>query len=347
MNSLSVIVSKESSDSAVAEAAEEQVDCFVLKPFSVSDFEARFQEVIHKKTNPTPYSTKLAEGRVAALKGDYATALPIYLAAQTLHSKPVSAHWGAGDAHFRLKDSEKAEQEFTKGLNFQPLHYRCLTGLFECKVERKQYPEAYKLIGVISKHFPVTSHRLGAFFVATVYSGNFQDLPALFELYKKMEYRPPALVNLVTVSFLTAGRLALRKTKIDVGVNYFEIGASVSGRSMDFLTKVIEELITAKSFDNADKFLKMIPPEETSSTKYIQLKFKLDRNHLPPGKIIEQGRQLIASKKANPEIIRFVVEQMVKEGKLTLAESMIQKGVEAFPELRGELFALLEPPTKK
>ncbi len=346
LSSLSIIVSKESSDSAVAEAAEEQVDCFVLKPFSISDFGGRILEIIGKKMRPSAYSIKTIEARSTLQKGNFDEALALYKEAQTLQAKPVSAHCGAGEAHFKLKDFVNAQVEFTKGLSYQPMHYRCLTGIFESLMEQRQFAEAYKKIAVICKSFPVTSHRLGAFFIVTVYSGNFQDLPGLFEIYKKMEYRPPKLVNLVAVSFLTAGRLMLRKKQGANAIQYFDIGASVSGRSFDFLSKVIDELIVATDIENADRFFKMLPPEDANSPIYAQLKFRIDCSVLPPPKLVEAGRQIIVAGKANESIVRMVVELMAKEGRITQAEAMIQKGVEMFPAMRQELFAILEEAEK-
>ena len=68
---ISVVISRNSSDSVVAEAAEEQVDCFLLKPFSTDDFRKKMVTVIEQKVNPSPYSLKIKEGRRALAAKDH------------------------------------------------------------------------------------------------------------------------------------------------------------------------------------------------------------------------------------------------------------------------------------
>ncbi len=341
-SSVSIIISKESSDSAVAEAAEEQVDAFMVKPFSVADFEKRFSEVVQKKMHPSPYTTKIREGKALMKKTDYVGAIKVLAEAKKLSDKPISAYCYSGESLLKLKDYEKAFAEFSKGVKMQPLHYRCLIGEFESLLAQKKYKEAYTRINTISKNFPVTTQRLGTFFVATVYAGNFKDLPHLYEIYKVLDHRPAALSNLVSSAFLLAGRLSIRSLQLEMAGQYFEVGSVVAKRSPDYLEKVIDEFIAINDANQADRFFKLLPIDEVDPVKAAQLKFKIDRFLLPADKVIASGRQLVTKGNATPEILKILVELIAKAGKSTLAESVIQKGLEKYPDLRKELFEILE-----
>jgi hypothetical protein len=214
-------------------------------------------------------------------------------------------------------------------------------------MQEKSYRPAYELVELIRTHFPVTSVRLGKFFIAAVYTENFQDLPSFYEMYTNLDYRPPELVNLVSIAVLTAGRFYMRKKNKEEAIKYFEMTMSVSGRNMDFLSKIIEELLKVQDVANAEKFFKQTRADDVGSPEYVQLNFKIGCFTFTPEVALEVGRKIIVDGKTSPEITKKVVQLAIDNGKLTLAESLILKGASAHPEIRKELYNLLEASTAK
>ncbi|MCB0371033.1 MAG: response regulator [Bdellovibrionales bacterium] len=339
---ISIMVTKESSDNAVAEAAEEQLDAYIVKPFSMMDLKNRVLEVVKRKMHPTPYYEKIREGKALLKIGNMPEAVSIFSEAKQLNTKPTLAHYYLGDYYLQSNEIKKALLEFEQGRKFNNLHYKCLTGEFDCQMLEKNYQKAYELVKLIRQNYPVTSARLGKFFIAAVYTESFQDLPQLYELYLNLDIRPPELVNLVSIALLTAGKHYLRQKNNALALEYFEMTTSVTAKSLVWLEKIIDELLKVNDVTSAEKFLKYSRGGDTESAKYHVINFKVGRYILPVSKSLEMGRKLVIEDKAPSEVVRTVVQMAIENKKLTLAESMIIKGAEKFPDLRKELYEMLE-----
>lgn len=339
---ISIIVTKESSDNAVAEAAEEQLDAYIVKPFSGADFQHRFLETVKRKIQPSDYMMKIREGKELLAGNKMATAIETFKEAKNISPKPTLANYYLGICYLQSKDIEKARKEFSEGRSHNPLHYKCLTGEFDCLILENKYKQAYELSLLIRENFPVTSARLGKFFVATVYTEQFKDLQELYELYTRLDNRPAELINLVSISLLTAARYFLRNSKTSEALEFFEMGSIATGRDISFLEKIIDELLKVNDITSAEKYLKLTKSEDLGSAKHSQLTFKITKHQSSPEALIDLGRKMVFDGKASPEVIKILVETLLKNGKKTLAESIIIKGCESFPESRKELYELFD-----
>lgn len=339
---ISIMVTKESSDNAVAEAAEEQLDAYIVKPFSISDFKIRLLEVIKRKMYPSEYSHKINVGKEMLKENKMPEAISLFQEAKQLNSKPSLACYYLGECFMHQKRYPQAREEFKEGRKYNHLHYKCLTGEFDCLMAEKNYNQAYELVGIIRKNFPVTSVRLGKFFIAAVYAESFQDVGSLYELYTNLEYRPAELVNLVSMALITAGRFYLRRGDVSTALDYFEMTATASGRGIVYLEKIVDELLKVNNFETAERFLKYAKSDDMSSPKYHQLNFKISRFVLPLSQTLEFGRKIVIEGNSSPEVTKIIIKLAVENKKITLAETLVIKALEKFPDLRKELYEIIE-----
>lgn len=339
---ISIIVTKNSSDSAVAEAAEGSVDAFILKPFSTDSFRQKLIEIFQRKMNPSPYQKKLKEGQEKSLERAFEQALQAFGDAKGLDEKPTLACFYSGSVYQQLGQVEKAVAEFQLGLKYQPLHYKCLIGEFEAFIGAKDYPRAYGLVSIIRENYPVTSKRLEQILKAAVFTYNFADLESCYELYTRLETRSPELMKLMSLALFTGGKFYLQKKEITQAMVLFDLAMTVQGREIQFMEKVFDELMKNALLQEADLVLSKVPPSEVGGKVHAQMRFRLDQRILPSDKLLERGRKMINDGYGSPEIYELVVSMMAKADKRTLAESMISHAVRDFPEMRAKLYALLE-----
>lgn len=344
---LSIIVTKNSSDSAIAEAAEEQVDAYVLKPFSADSFRERMMEVFAQKVNPSEYVQRIREGKRHFDLKDFARAADEFLGAKPFDEKPTLACFYAGQSFLAMGDMSRALAEYQEGRRHQPLHYKCLTGEFEGLMSEKKYAEAYDLSIVIRQNFPVTSARLGQFFIAAVFTHHFDDLPGYYELFQKLEHRTPWLIELTSLAFLTAGKFSLSRKDLSRACEYFDTGILVSARAVKFVGMVVDELIQANAVDQAAQFLSKVSPDAVGGPEHTQLSFKIDRFALPLEQLVERGRKIVTAGLGTPELYEQIVAIMAEAGKTALAETVINRAVAEHPEMRDGLYKLLEDRSPK
>jgi len=349
MSRISAIVTKNNSDSAVAEAAEEQVDLYILKPFSVDTFKQKMNAAIHRKVSPSPYAQKVQAGKRFLEAKEFEGAIQEFFQAKPLQEKPTLACFYAGQTFHAQGNKAAALAEFQAGRRHQALHYKCLIGEFEMLVEERRFKEAYALVPLIRDNYPLTSHRLGQIFIAAVFTYNFDDLRLYYNLFLKLEQRPPQLIKLTSMALLTAGRFALKEKDIRKASVFYEMGIITTGRNIEFIEAVVSDLLKIKASNEAEAFLAKVAQSDVGTSRFKQLAFRVDEQTLRKDQVIEKGRKLVIAGEGNPEIFQSLVRLMAEEGKITMAETVISTAVAKHPELRDALYKILEeskPPAK-
>jgi DNA-binding response OmpR family regulator len=344
---ISFITTKNSSDSAVAEAAEGQVDGFILKPFTIDAFQKKLLEILVQKLRPSEYIQKINAGKLHFNKQAYDPAIQEFIGAKPLHPKPALACSFAGLSYQGKQDWERALQEFREGRKYQPLHYKCLVGEFEGLVATRSYQEAYALVEPIRKTYPITSRRLGQMFVAAVFTGHFEDLPLLYETFTKLENRTPDLINISSMALLTAGKFMIKQNDLKKAIEYFDIGLLISGRSFAFVEKVVLEFLKNNAIKEAEIFLGKTAPADAGTPHLARLVLKVDQKVLSKDQLAEKGRKLILDGHGTPEIFQMIIQTYAELGKESQAEAMIAKALETQPDMRATLYQLLSDHLKK
>jgi DNA-binding NarL/FixJ family response regulator len=338
---ISIIVTRNTSDSTVAEAAEEEIDAYILKPFSPDTFRQKFLEILEKKVTPSEYARKIHRGKMLFAAQDLEGALGEFLTSKRLDRKPTLACFYAGQTFQFQGEFLKALAEFREGRTYQPLHYKCLMAEFDELVLREDYKEAYRLIPLIKANYPVTAQRLGQMFIAAVFTQHFYEMSDYFQLFLKLEARTPQLTQLASLALLTTGRYFLSKKDLAQACECFEMGALATAREMGYLEKVIHELLVFGAVKEAEGFFGKIQPHEIGTPEYARLSFKVDRFLLNQEQVIAKGRKIVSAGQATPEIYEVLVKILATAGKEPMAESIISKAMESHPELRTSLYKIL------
>jgi tetratricopeptide (TPR) repeat protein len=344
---ISIVVTRNSSDSAVAEAAEEQVDAFLLKPFSPEAFQQKVIAAVERKANPSHYAAAIMKAKEQIRSGDTEAATATLKQAKTLHPQPTLARFYQGQIYQSQGDTENALREYREGRRLQPLHYKCLVSEFEILIQQKKYEEAYRLVGPIKDHYPLTPKRLSQILVAAVFTHHFDDMEGFYELFLKLDQRSPELVKVAAMAFLTAGKHFLKLNLAPKAVPLFEKCLTITGRDMSYVEKIIAELLKSGAHAEAEEIMAKAPADAVGTPMHNRLLFKIDVLTSPLHQVIERGRKLVAAGEGDHEVYETLVRLMVQAGKATLAESVISKAVADDPSIRESLYKTFEDAARK
>ena len=343
---LSIVVTKNSNDSVVAEAAEEQVDAFLLKPFSPNDFTSKMKAAIHKKTNPSDYEKLIIHAKRYLGEANFTLASDFLAKAKELNPNPALAHFYLGEIKRRQHKLQEALIEYDLGRSFQPLHYKCVASQFEVFVQLKKYEEATDLVAMIIKNFPISPRLLSSMFLCSTLAKNFESLNNLYDVFLKTEQRTEKLMAISSLAFMIAGTIYLSKGQEKDAISYFEKNLMISQRKFSNIEQIVLNFIKVKSFENAEIFLLKTAFEERLTPAFKQLSFAVDCGKLPSHKVIEAGKKLIEDGEANYSVFVAVVKLLVQENRMTLAESIVVRALNVFPEARESFNALLSTVNK-
>ena len=338
---IAIVVTKNPEDSTVAEAAEEQVDAFLLKPFSSEDFRQKIMSVLEKKANPSPYMIAIKQAKDLLQAKHIKEALEQFIGAKKLSEQPTLACYYAAQCLKLNGKIAAALEQLREGRRYQTLNYNCLTGEFDILMSEKKYAEAYELVGPLKDNFPLTPRQLSQVFMASIFTYNFADVALHYALFLRLEHRSAEVIKVTSMALFTAGRYYLEKKDLAQASDLFDKGHLTTGRDLAFLEQIIDELLKVGETDAAQRFLAKAPQSAVGSAEHNRLVFKVDQMTLPPNQLIERGRQIVMSGNGTPEIYKIVVRLMADEGKITLAEAVISRAVSQDPKLREPLYKIL------
>ncbi len=339
--SLFVIVTGNASQSAVAEAAEEDVDTFILKPYTIDTFRNCLIRAINSKIAVNPYFDAIDAGKALLLAGKPEEALPHFEKAKTLDPKPSLACFYAGQAQMTKKLLEGAEGDFKKGLTFNKIHYKCMVGLFDSLMERKCYAEAYDVIQQLSLYFPANPKRLVTIIRLAIMNNKVNDMEKYHQIFTNLENRSPELIKTICAGLVVCGKQHLKAGAIPQAMELFQKAAISSSGSPKFLREIIFALAANKNFAEAETFLKRFPADTRNSADFLASDLLLVNDTLPPEETVNRGRAAIRIGAVDPWIHETVIKAAVRANLKRYAEELSLEAKKIWPAMAAKVDDIL------
>lgn len=250
-----ILVTSNISQTAVAKAAEEDVDSFIIKPYTMQSIQENLISTISAKIKPSPYIVKIEKGKEAMAKGQYAEACKIFEEAIPLHSRPSLAMFYYGQAQYLMTDKEQAKNKYNKGLSFNSIHYKCLLGLFDIFMKDQKHEEAYQVVKKIAKYFPANHERIGQIIRLAIITKNYEDMESYYEIFTQLEERNSQMVNYVGAGMFVAGKWYLMEGRASMAMKVFDKIAVSCSEFTKFLRAIVTVLIEHGKTEDASKFM--------------------------------------------------------------------------------------------
>jgi len=310
-----ILVTSNISQSAVAKAAEEDVDSFVIKPYTVQSIQENLLSTVAAKVQPSKYMLAIEEGKSLIGSGDYDGALKVLHESLALHPKPALALFYIGQADYLKALKEDAADSYNKGLGFNNIHYKCLVGLFDLLIKDNKYTEAYEVVKKISKYFPSNPERLSQVVHLTVKTCNYQDMPLYYDLFKEFEERTSATINYMGAGLYIAGKHFLLENNYALAMQMFDCVAVSCSEFTKFLRAIVSLLVEHDKGSDAAKFLTRFPSGADAMEDFIVANYLVtyatnkDNNHL-----IKAGLDMYNKKIVDFQCLSIMINAMKESG---------------------------------
>ena len=264
-----VLITSNISQSAVAKAAEEDVDSFIIKPYTVTSLEVSLVKAVINKLHPDKYMQAVHQGKDALMAGNYEQALQIFADAIELNKKPSLALFYHGQAKYFMELKDEAGTDYKKGLTFNSIHFKCQIGLYDLFIKEEKYYEAYDVIRNIAKYFPANPERLKDVVRLAVVTQNYKDMTDYYDTFKELEERTEDVINFICAGMYTFGKFSLIKRDKEAAKEAFEkVGISCAGATK-FLRAMITEFHNYGLHAEARKLLTRFPHDAADSEDYM------------------------------------------------------------------------------
>jgi two-component system chemotaxis response regulator CheY len=119
-----LVITAEAEEAMVAEAAETEVDDYIVKPFVAQTLKDRITEILEKKNNPEQADVLLNLGNVYKNSRRYEEAIKEFNKALEITSQKAKVYEAIGETYLLQDELDMAEEMLNKAIDFSPLYVR-------------------------------------------------------------------------------------------------------------------------------------------------------------------------------------------------------------------------------
>ncbi len=306
-----ILVTSNISQTAVAKAAEEDVDSFIIKPYTIQSIQENLISTVSHKVKPSEYIKLIDQAKELITQRKLDEAIVVLNEAKKLHQKPALALFYIGQAEYMKEAIEQAKGSYSSGLAFNNIHYKCLLGLYEMFLEQKKYSEAYQVVKKIAKFFPANPDRLAQIVRLAVQTENYDDMQMYYEIFTSLDERTEQMVNYIGAGLFVSGKHKLINKKIDEAIRLFDNIAVSCSEFSKFTRAMICALVDYDQVASAEKYLSRFPPgsddqEDFLVSEYIIMSRKGEQH----SHLAKFGLDLYNKNIRDPECMKLMIQAM-------------------------------------
>lgn len=315
-----VLVTSNISQSAVAKAAEEDVDSFIIKPYTVKSLEKSLIVAVINKLYPSKYMQTIEKGKKELFEGEYETAAATFQSAFELSNMPSLAYFYHGQAQYFLELAEEAKGDYQEGLAINAIHFKCQVGLFELLMKQERYSEAYDVVRNIAKYFPANPDRLKQVIRLAIMTENFEDVAEYYELFTQLEERPEDVINYVCSGLYVLGRFFFTSGKKDDAKDAYEkLAVSCMGEPK-FLRAMITKYAEEKMFAEAEEILQRFPTSTRDDEHFLVSNYIAKSGSMSTDEKASSGLELFNNGHKDPVAARIMIDSLFRAGSKRASE---------------------------
>jgi CheY-like chemotaxis protein/Tfp pilus assembly protein PilF len=331
-DSVFVLMTHNASQSAVAHAAEEDVDTYIVKPGSASALKTCLRKAVISKLYPSPYIQAIHEGKQKIRAKEYKSAISLLTKALEMDYEPALACYYIGQAEEAIEAFDRAEASYKTGLSFNPIHFKCLAGLFELLQLLRRSPDAYEVIHSITRYFPANAKRLNAALRLAIVTNSFKHMEYYYDLYKRLEPKTEEVTRYAFAALSVTGRYHLQNKTKQRAIEAFNRAADLSGQKPSLLRYVIETLEEFGQLAEAEPFLQKFLEQDRASSDYLISDFIILATQLDAEEAVSTARRMIQQGIESSGLYRVLIQKLIKAGKVDEAVEQSKIAQQKWPQ---------------
>ncbi len=334
-------MSEKNSPSIASRVAEEDGDSLLIRPFNYNMLEERFLEVVKAKITPTP-AQKAAEQAKALIETEkFEEAEAILGKVCAAPNAPSIAHSYMGLLKRRQKLFDDAVAAFEMGLQVDPKSYRCLMGLFDLRMEQKEFSHAYELGRVCWKEHPLSPTRVQDLIVVSVFNRKFSEVLGYYDFFVQLNEPDSVLQTYLSAGLVVYGKYMLRQSNKDEAVGAFKKAQQVCNQKPIILREIISSMAVAGLAAEVDSMLALIPNDIKDGPEMSVAILEQTNTVGPADKGLQAALGLLQKNVKEWRVFEIAIERSIEiKRKRGSIEELIDEATRLFPDRKEFLDSL-------
>lgn len=346
-----ILLSENNSLEISVHVAQSQVDKLVLIPFTVVSLQQEFLKVMLPKANPTPYQVHVELGK-QYFYTDPDKALSYFNKAKRLEKGPTAACYYEGMLYLKEKSLEKARSCFEEGLKYQPLHYQCLSELFQIMVKLDEKHKAYKLARCLIDHYPVNPELLPTLTWLSVACAEYDDIFEYHSAFKQVVNPDKDMKNYIAASMAIYGKKVIKdkfKEEKETSSELYSKALEVIERASEICdgkpliyASLVEALKEAQEIELLDRVLSKALAQFPESREIRILEVLVGNLQATAAEGLKLVQDSIQKGLKSPELYEVLIKRAIE---MNLAKQKVEEHYEKacrdFPDKRNSFEELI------
>lgn len=317
--SIFILVTANTSQSAVAQAAEEDIDAYILKPYTVEGFTRSVSRSVQNRIEPSKYLQLINEGKALLEKNNLDKAFEIFASAVPHDEKPSLACYYEGLINFKKVLLGDSQQNYETGLSFSKIHYKCLVGLFDLLMSMQKFDAAYDIVKKLIRFFPSNPKRLATVIRLAIQTGHIEDVETFYNDFLRLDNRTPELTKNVCAAMIVCGRYYFERKDNERGNDLIMKACISAAGNAGLLKKAIYLFVEFNQIKEAKSVLSRFQIPADSNAEYAASKFSIDAKMQRSDLTASQGIALLNRDIKDKEIYLATIDALKVLGKYEVA----------------------------
>ena len=231
------ITSNHPTKEAVVDAADEQVDAFLVKPVSIKTVKRYLSRVILRKLNPTEYQKLIFDIKNSIRSGDLTKAKKLCTKAKFLVQEPCMVYYYLGLIAENRGLYKEALENYQRGLNMDSDHFNCLSGRATTQSQQSG-PEQLAAMDALAKSFPLTPKLLKSALQVSIEKFDSQHVNEYFNAYMKHTRQSDEVRKFLSQLFLKSALTLMEKPNDLMSIDFLIKGILLSPETEYFVSQL-------------------------------------------------------------------------------------------------------------
>jgi len=297
-----------------AQALEEEIDDYIVEPYSQKKLLEKIQKSIRNKSYPTQYKYILNEVSAKIDSKDYSGAIGMANIAMALHPRPSMVFYYLAKINMLENKTSEAIKDAIQGLRFNKEHYRCLLMLHDLYFKTKNFDNAYKVLKKVFNTFPLSMLRIYDMFKLAIFSGEFKDLDKYCTKILEEGTQNIDIVRFCTAGISVCGYNALKNENEVEGISYLEKALKHSELDPKVIRNIFKIYVQFGLYNNSESTYAKFTLENQKTLEFkICAYIREIQTNKPINMIIDEAPDRLKDVQYDEDCFHYLYKRVLKE----------------------------------